>query len=524
MSSSRQNVVCDKDIGRPFPLQSEGHYYPFSNLPTAFRTKSWGSEVARNLTQQSSGADLMKNNSFEVPPYRFSGLGTIGTIFTPQMSLNPNFSAPLSITDSFESEYPNYNSRGFSVPSKNVFPFPGGRSDDRFTHRPFHVFNDPGTAFRQNFQVQDTKGDGRIISHQQNHWPSATAPNIGYSTSLNQNGSYNFLANQVTSNNGVEEVPECAKSMSDSPKNKKSAKNTTCVSPHSSKVVRTKPSRAAQAAIAAGMTMPSAAHEVLFDILNPPLTPVLPPSTRPVCSVLYDMNPNDVLLGRGGGTNNQLGNQRFRTLVQQFQPTYLLSKRKDKPLIARSVVLIVRKRGGRFLRKDEDTAMLYEVGDEKAEAKTSQALREGLDVRANRSSLSTPKTAKSSNPHSHPVNSLSDHRDNCSAPDSFGGTLRKDKSTKQDSMYYHHLYKSGFVPNGFVEGDGSAYGSNRPLHTYPPPYYSPYAYVHPTKLLNGHGPSGRHAFPGALSGTQSSYGPGRSILGTDFQSNYFRDT
>lgn len=43
---------------------------------------------------------------------------------------------------------------------------------------------------------------------------------------------------------------------------------------------------------------------------------------------------------------------------------------------------VVRKRGGRFLRKEEATGFLYEVGDERAEAKTSQALREGLDVRA----------------------------------------------------------------------------------------------------------------------------------------------
>jgi hypothetical protein len=48
--------------------------------------------------------------------------------------------------------------------------------------------------------------------------------------------------------------------------------------------------------------------------------------------------------------------------------------------------LIIRNRGGRFLRKDEVSGMLYEVGDEKAEAKTSQALREGLDVRASKTS------------------------------------------------------------------------------------------------------------------------------------------
>lgn len=101
------------------------------------------------------------------------------------------------------------------------------------------------------------------------------------------------------------------------------------------------------------------------------------------------MNSYDVLCGRGGGTNSQVGNRRFRKLVQEFQPIYLLARRKEKPLLARTIVLVIRKRGGRFLKKDEETGELYEVGDAKAEAKTSQALREGLDVRATKSAASS---------------------------------------------------------------------------------------------------------------------------------------
>lgn len=96
-----------------------------------------------------------------------------------------------------------------------------------------------------------------------------------------------------------------------------------------------------------------------------------------------------MLCGRGGGTNSQVGNRRFRKLVQDFQPIYLLARRKEKPLLARTIVLVIRKRGGRFLKKDEETGELYEVGDAKAEAKTSQALREGLDVRATKSAASS---------------------------------------------------------------------------------------------------------------------------------------
>uniref|UniRef100_A0A7S1VNW8 DUF6824 domain-containing protein n=1 Tax=Grammatophora oceanica TaxID=210454 RepID=A0A7S1VNW8_9STRA len=133
-----------------------------------------------------------------------------------------------------------------------------------------------------------------------------------------------------------------------------------------------------------GLDLPEAAREVDFDIVNPPMEPKCQPSAHPVCESPGLINSNDVLCGRGGGTNSQVGNRRFRKLVQDFQPTYLLARRKEKPLLARSIVLIIRQRGGRFLKKDDDTGELYEVGDEKAEAKTSQALREGLDVRASK--------------------------------------------------------------------------------------------------------------------------------------------
>ena len=146
---------------------------------------------------------------------------------------------------------------------------------------------------------------------------------------------------------------------------------------------KAKASANAQAAIAAGMTEPQSAKEVDFDIRDPTTTPIVPAGTVPVCSQQSYINAQDVLCGRGGGTNTQIGNRRFRSLVQEFQPTYLLRRRrKEKPLIARTIVLIIRKRGGRFLRKDEKDGAFYEVGDDKAEAKTSQALRERLDVRA----------------------------------------------------------------------------------------------------------------------------------------------
>lgn len=92
---------------------------------------------------------------------------------------------------------------------------------------------------------------------------------------------------------------------------------------------------------------------------------------------------NDVLFGRGGATNNHSGNKKFRTVVAEHQPEYLGARKRDKAAIARRIVRIVRSRGGRFLRRDEGTGTWTEVGDKKATEKTSQALREGLDVRHN---------------------------------------------------------------------------------------------------------------------------------------------
>lgn len=89
---------------------------------------------------------------------------------------------------------------------------------------------------------------------------------------------------------------------------------------------------------------------------------------------------NDVLLGRGGGTNSHSGNVAFRSIVARHQAEYLQAKKKDKVTIARRIVGLVHDNGGKFLRKNSDGDW-EEVEEKKATEKTSQALREGLDVR-----------------------------------------------------------------------------------------------------------------------------------------------
>lgn len=93
-------------------------------------------------------------------------------------------------------------------------------------------------------------------------------------------------------------------------------------------------------------------------------------------------HPNDVLCGRGGGSNNHPGNEAFRLLVNEVKLPYVNCPKREKPLIARRIVEAVRNQSppGRFLQKDGETGFWNDIGDGRAREKTSQALREGAPV------------------------------------------------------------------------------------------------------------------------------------------------
>jgi hypothetical protein len=93
------------------------------------------------------------------------------------------------------------------------------------------------------------------------------------------------------------------------------------------------------------------------------------------------INPNDVLCGRGGLTNSHTGNKKYRLIVAEHQLEYLRARKNDKRSIAKTVVSRIREDGGRFLQRSSDSSLWTIVPDTKAIGKTSQALREGLDVR-----------------------------------------------------------------------------------------------------------------------------------------------
>eukprot|EP00594_Rhizosolenia_setigera_P000556 CAMPEP_0178943728 /NCGR_PEP_ID=MMETSP0789-20121207/2749_1 /TAXON_ID=3005 /ORGANISM="Rhizosolenia setigera, Strain CCMP 1694" /LENGTH=696 /DNA_ID=CAMNT_0020623357 /DNA_START=132 /DNA_END=2222 /DNA_ORIENTATION=+ len=93
---------------------------------------------------------------------------------------------------------------------------------------------------------------------------------------------------------------------------------------------------------------------------------------------IKEPHANDVLYGRGGGTNHHPGNKRFRAMVEKRKNDYVNSKRLDKPLVALEIIRDWRAQDppGRFLKQDESTGLWHDVGDRKSREKTSQALRE----------------------------------------------------------------------------------------------------------------------------------------------------
>eukprot|EP00550_Attheya_septentrionalis_P005393 CAMPEP_0198292668 /NCGR_PEP_ID=MMETSP1449-20131203/13242_1 /TAXON_ID=420275 /ORGANISM="Attheya septentrionalis, Strain CCMP2084" /LENGTH=542 /DNA_ID=CAMNT_0043991885 /DNA_START=145 /DNA_END=1773 /DNA_ORIENTATION=- len=117
-----------------------------------------------------------------------------------------------------------------------------------------------------------------------------------------------------------------------------------------------------------------------------------PPSHFQNLTYVHELNPADVLCGRGGATNCYPGNMAFRKLVKEHKGRYLLAKKKDKPSVAAFVVDFIREKGGRFLSKDRESATWIDIGDARAKEKTSQALREGAPEMRRKKKAKTRKT------------------------------------------------------------------------------------------------------------------------------------
>ena len=116
-------------------------------------------------------------------------------------------------------------------------------------------------------------------------------------------------------------------------------------------------------------------------MMNPTAMPVQVPQRHQLQHIDHP-DINDVMCGRGGGTNNHVGNIRFRQLVNGHKLRYLAATKNEKPMVSREVVMIWRNLNppGRFLKQqhseDGKSGLWDDVGDKKAREKASQCLRE----------------------------------------------------------------------------------------------------------------------------------------------------
>jgi len=98
-----------------------------------------------------------------------------------------------------------------------------------------------------------------------------------------------------------------------------------------------------------------------------------------------ELNPNDVLLGRGHGSSKWVGNIQFRDVVKSRKDEYINGTSSSKTEVANEVMKHISSKGGRFLYLDRDAkpvnnivkeGVWYECSYKVALEKTKQALRE----------------------------------------------------------------------------------------------------------------------------------------------------
>ena len=224
-------------------------------------------------------------------------------------------------------------------------------------------------------------------------------------------------------------------------------------------------------------------------------------------------NPNDVLCGRGGNINSHRGNEQFRSFVEKRKRVYLTARfKREKRLIASSIVNEIRAMDppGRFLARKgsmkDDNGYWYDIGDEKARDKTSQALRENapsiraeIETEINQQraemrrqetvtdqTLSSSKAAGNdpsypSSPHGHgPVHHGQQHGNHPPPPPPpthLGHTYNPVNQSHYTQQYYdcyYHYYGYGAPPPPPPPGYAGSAGPDAHPAGYPPaphPYW-----------------------------------------------------
>ena len=95
-----------------------------------------------------------------------------------------------------------------------------------------------------------------------------------------------------------------------------------------------------------------------------------------------DIQADDILCGRGGRSNNHIGNKRYRQVVNDFRIMYQRTETKTvKTDLSRAIVEHCCAYGARFLKSESATGRYFVLTKAEARKKTSQALRETKDLK-----------------------------------------------------------------------------------------------------------------------------------------------
>ncbi len=94
-----------------------------------------------------------------------------------------------------------------------------------------------------------------------------------------------------------------------------------------------------------------------------------------------ELQPNDVICGRGSPSCIHAGNVAFKRVIKKHEMEYMCSKRSDKPKIALKLLEEFRQNGMRFVKRereqDRGRFVWVEIDDKQAYEKICQSLREG---------------------------------------------------------------------------------------------------------------------------------------------------
>lgn len=217
---------------------------------------------------------------------------------------------------------------------------------------------------------------------------------------------------------------------------------------------------------------------------------MMPPNVGPNLFANYPLkgishpHPHDVLCGRGGQSNSHAGNAQWRMLVAANKELYVSLPKKQKMLLAQSIVNAVRSQNppGRFLQKDVNgNSLWYDVGDKRAQEKTSQALREGApEIRTK-----LHPTTISPNPGAAvQSSSYVPNESEQSVADSESSSVNPDSAT---ASTYHQPKLAPVTSSASI---GSS--STQPTRNYPPPpqhtYSSSNSYYHGPPYVGPHPP------------------------------------